>query len=130
MIFIIKTLGSGFKYSSFDYCVIWIFDTPIFLDHFYRGRLLLGLSVFFHGSEIHSEERVKKQQLNSSLLSFLDHCADPVQMPQNAASDQGQHCLYAKYNNNEKSPETPKTRNGLIQMMKLDKCTGQKRVKN
>ena len=53
-------------------------------------------------------------------------------MPQNGASDQGLHYLLteiSKENPVKNVPETPKTRNGLIQVIRMDKSTGQNRVK-
>ena len=55
-------------------------------------------------------------------LQYNLNSADPVQMPQDAASDQGPHCLLTgismQNNNRNKKTSTmnPKTRNGLIQM--------------
>ena len=53
-------------------------------------------------------------------------------MPQNAASDLGQHCLPKRisFQNTVKvnSPGTPKSRNGLIQMLRMDKSIEQNRV--
>ena len=38
--------------------------------------------------------------------------------------------FYGKYNkSNKRAPEYPKTRNGLIQIMRMDKSTGQERIK-
>ena len=59
--------------------------------------------------------------------------ADPVQTPQNVASELGLHYFLTgttmQITINGKHPlETPKTRNGLIQMIKMDKSTGQKTV--
>ena len=56
---------------------------------------------------------------------------DPVQMPQNVASDQDLPCLLVgspmqnivKIKN---PPETPQTRNGLVQIIRMNKSTGQK----
>ena len=55
--------------------------------------------------------------------------ANSADLIQNADSDKNQHNLLTgitmqKYNEND----TPKTRNGLIQMIKMDKSTGLKRV--
>ena len=51
----------------------------------------------------------------------------------NAASGQGLHNLLSEISmENAKKwkhpPETPKTKNGLIRIIKMDKSTGQKRV--
>ena len=59
--------------------------------------------------------------------------ADPVQTPPGCSYTAGStqfayRNFYSKYNESEKSPETPKTRNGHIQMIKVDKSTDQKRV--
>ena len=95
-------------------------------------------------------------------MGIYVNSADPVQIPQNAASDWSLHCLLTRFlamqNSLEmktsfcsilflfypitlegpqgstdalKHPtETPKTRNGLIQIMKMDKFTSQLRVKD
>ena len=59
--------------------------------------------------------------------------ADPDLMLQNAASDQGLHCLLTgistKIQNLKHLPETPHARNGLIQMIKVDKSMSQKKKK-
>ena len=72
----------------------------------------------------------------SQYLEFLRYAnnPDPVQVPQNAAPDESQHFLRDGismqniYKKNETVTRTPKNRNGLIQMIRLDKSTGQKRV--
>ena len=61
-----------------------------------------------------------------SLLGYYASSAHPVQTPQNAMSDQGQHCLFTAISmqnkkNREHPPGTPKIRNGLTQMIKVDK---------
>ena len=58
---------------------------------------------------------------------------DSVQMPQNVASEQCLHCLFAGISmqnttNMKTSTRTPKTRNGLIQIIRMKKFTGLKRV--
>ena len=69
-----------------------------------------------------------------TLLGYYANSADPVQTPPNAASDQYLHCLLTEISmemqQKSKQPsETSKTRNGIIQMMRMDKSSGQKRVK-
>ena len=59
--------------------------------------------------------------------------ADPVQTPQNAASDQGLHCLLTDISMQntitmKTSARIPSTCNGLIQMLKTDKFTDQRRI--
>ena len=54
--------------------------------------------------------------------------ADPVQTPQNVASDQGQYCLLTGISLKiqlkwKHSPKTSKTRNRPIQIIKMDKST-------
>ena len=66
-------------------------------------------------------------------MGYDANSADPVQMPQNAASDQDLHCLLTEISVKsavkiENPPEKPKTRNGIIQMIRMDKSTSQKRV--
>ena len=84
-----------------------------------------------------------------SHLSFLDqkpflgtyaNSVDPVQMQQNAASNQGQHCILTeiymkiqekkkkKKKRKENPPEPPKTGTGLIQILRLYKYAGQNRL--
>ena len=56
------------------------------------------------------------------VLGHYTNSADPVQMPQNAASDQDQHCLLTGISTEnaaevkKTSTKEHKTRNGLIQM--------------
>ena len=57
--------------------------------------------------------------------------ANSVQMPQNAAPDEGLRCLLTEISvqNTVKmktSTRTPKTRNGLVQMIKIDKSAYRK----
>ena len=62
------------------------------------------------------------------------YSADPLQTPQNAASDQGLHCLFSgiSLQNTVKiktSNPPPKSRYGLIYMARMDRSTREKRVK-
>ena len=64
-------------------------------------------------------------------LRYYANSADLVLTTQNVASDQGEHCLSQEFKKIIKyyekfSLETPKTRNGLTQMKKMDKSTAQK----
>ena len=48
----------------------------------------------------------------------------------NSASDQGLHCLHTEISirnkiKNEKTPETPKFGNGLVQLKRMEKFTGE-----
>ena len=68
------------------------------------------------------------------MLTMDANSADPVQKQQNTAFDQGLHCLLTRISVQNKMkwkhlPDTPKTRNGFIQMIRLDKSTNQERVK-
>ena len=71
-------------------------------------------------------------RLETCFEDMIANSADPVLMQQNAASDQGLHYLltgFWKCNKNEKHTlKAPKTRNGLIQIIKMDWSTGQERV--
>ena len=64
------------------------------------------------------------------ILGFYANSADPVQMPLNVVSDQGLHCMLTKYIKSENPLETLKTTNGLFQVIRMDKSTGQKRDKD
>ena len=60
-------------------------------------------------------------------FGIYTNSADPVQMPQSTLI--AYRIFSAKYSTSEKkSPETPKTRNGLTQMIRMEKSIGQKRV--
>ena len=59
-------------------------------------------------------------------LGYNTNSADPVQMPQNAASDEGLLCLLLGICMLNTMKVNPETRNGLIQMIRMDKYTGQK----
>ena len=59
--------------------------------------------------------------------NIIKHCRP--RMPQNVASDQDLQCLLTRLQNTLKLKIlTSETTNGLIQMMWMDKSTGQKRV--
>ena len=68
-------------------------------------------------------------------LGYNAKSADPVQMPPNVASELGLHCLITEISTEnagkikKQPPETPKTRNGLIQMIRMDKSICQKWLK-
>ena len=62
------------------------------------------------------------------LVWYYSNSVDTDQKLQNAAFDQDQQCLlkfYAKYNRMRTSTRTPKTRNWPIQIIRIDKSTGQ-----
>ena len=68
-----------------------------------------------------------------SVLGYNANSADPVQTPSNAAFDQGLHCLLTEISmestgKGKHPPEAPKTKIELIQMIRMDKPTGQTRV--
>ena len=70
----------------------------------------------------------------ASLFGTYANSADPDQTPQDAASDQGLHCLLTEnYNKNkikiENTPDISKFGNGLIQMIRMDKSIRQIWVK-
>ena len=66
-----------------------------------------------------------------SVLGYYSNSADLVQTLQNATSDQGLHCLLREITIVIKMlnypPETSKSGNGFIQVIRMDKSTGQKR---
>ena len=65
-------------------------------------------------------------------MGYYANSADPVQMPQIAASEQDQHCLLtviSMQNTVKIKAGIPKTRNGHIQMIRTDKSTSQKWIK-
>ena len=62
----------------------------------------------------------------SPMIGTLANSADPDQMPQNAASDQGLHHLLTGVsirNKNEKVRQTPLTGNGLTQLIRMAEST-------
>ena len=78
----------------------------------------------------------QQQQIFLDHIPILDNYANsavPVKKPPNVASDQGQHSLLTEIfiENGLKikyPPEPPKTRNRIIQMIKMDMFIGHKRV--
>ena len=70
------------------------------------------------------------------ILGSYANSADPVQMPQNAASELGLHCLLTGISMQKHSKrkdiqhQNPKIRNGQIQIKRMDKSIGQNRVKD
>ena len=66
-------------------------------------------------------------------MRYYAKSADSIQMPYLVASDQGLHCLRTEISMEiavkmKGSTKTPKTRTGFIQMIRMDKSTGQIRV--
>ena len=82
------------------------------------------LSSFEHG----------KSFITSGLdAGYYANSADPVQTLPNAVSDQGLHGFLTEISTKNacsKNENIPQTRNGLIQIIKIDKSTGQERIKN
>ena len=66
------------------------------------------------------------------VLGFYANSADPVQTPPNAASELGLHCLLTEISIENavkiNPPDIPQPGNGLVQMIRMDKSTGQKSV--
>ena len=57
---------------------------------------------------------------------ILTNSVDPDQMPQNATSDQGLHCLHSGITI-KSTPDTPKVGNGLVQFARVEESTRHKR---
>ena len=76
----------------------------------------------------------RKPLTHFSLASYkgtLVNSVDPDQTPQNAASDQGQHCLHysdnsLKYDNDTKQPDTADIRNGPVQRVMVEESNRHK----
>ena len=63
------------------------------------------------------------------VLEYYANCADSVKMLLNAVSDQDLNCLLTEiFMENGVKINTPKTRNGFIQMIGMDKSNGKKLV--
>ena len=61
-------------------------------------------------------------------FGYYASSAEPVQMPPSGASDRGLHCLISEITMENAVKIKTKTTNGLIQMIRMDKLTSQKRV--
>ena len=64
------------------------------------------------------------------ILEQYANIANPDQMPEKAASEKCLKCMQTEISVQKHSPETRKTRNGLIQMIGIDKSTVNKSIAN